>query len=197
MNYGIILGYHGCNRTTAQDILSGAKKHLIPSDSNREWLGKGVYFWENSYDLALKWAERHYPDAPDVLGAIIIPGQCLDLTDSECSEALSVFGDLFENLYDRLYRKKPPANQVKKGYHPYDCALINTFRETVEATYNDIPPVETVRAAFQEGEQIAGSTFRKLNHIQWAIPYPEKNILGYFRPSELARTPMFPKFKNA
>ncbi len=196
MNYGIILGYHGCSHATAQAILSGVQRHLVPSDSNCEWLGRGVYFWENSYDLALKWAKQHYPDAPDVLGAIIIPGHCLDLTDSQCSEYLASFSEVFETLYEKIYNEKPLMNKPSQEFHPYDCALINTFRDTVEISYKDMPPVETVRAAFQEGEHIARSTFRKLNHIQWAIPYPEKNILGYFRPSELASTPRFPKEKN-
>lgn len=196
MNYGVVIGYHGCRHTTAQAVLRGTQKHLRPSDSNSEWLGKGVYFWENSYDLAIKWAERHYPEDPDVLGAIIIPGQCLDLTDSECSAVLASFGRFFEKLYVNLYNRRLPVNRAKKEYHPYDCALINTYREAMELVCPDVPPIETVRAAFQEGERIARSTFRKFNHIQWAIPNPEKNILGYFRPSDIATMPRFPEMER-
>ena len=72
MNHGFILGYHGCTKETATEILSKEGAHLEQSKSEYEWLGEGVYFWENSYDRALKWAIDRYSDRADVVGAVIV-----------------------------------------------------------------------------------------------------------------------------
>lgn len=66
------------------------KKTLIPSANSYDWLGSGVYFWENTPERALDWAKKcfQYPNLsrgrikkPFVIGAVIEPGLCLDLTD--------------------------------------------------------------------------------------------------------------------
>lgn len=185
MNPILVLGYHGCSRTTAEKVLSGQIAHLAPSRKRYDWLGHGVYFWENSYDRALKWAKETIKEGeePAVVGAIILPGQCLDLTDSQCTAALAEFSLIFEEHYLAKYGKRVPANDAERNYHPYDCALINEYREF----WKEITPIDTVRGAFPEGGSIGGSSFSELHHIQWAVVHPEKCILGYFRPTELAK----------
>jgi len=50
-----VLGYHGCNRAVGEKVIAG-KEHLKASDNDYDWLGSGIYFWENSARRALDWA---------------------------------------------------------------------------------------------------------------------------------------------
>jgi hypothetical protein len=51
-----VLGYHGCDRDIAEEVLSG-KFALAPSKNEYDWLGHGVYFWEHNPRRALEWAK--------------------------------------------------------------------------------------------------------------------------------------------
>lgn len=86
-----VLGYHGCNRAVGEKVLAG-KEHLRASDNDYDWLGSGIYFWENSARRALEWANfvkvnpkftRSRITDPFVVGAIIDLGNCLDLLEAE------------------------------------------------------------------------------------------------------------------
>ena len=46
------------------------------------WLGNGIYFWENNLLRAKEWATRRYGEDSAVVGAVIDLGLCLNLTDS-------------------------------------------------------------------------------------------------------------------
>ncbi len=85
-----VLGYHGCDEKIGEKILTGAE-HVSRSSNDYDWLGAGAYFWENSPERALSWADylRKHPtsrthgiDRPFVVGAIIDLGNCLDLSDA-------------------------------------------------------------------------------------------------------------------
>ena len=88
---GLILGFHGCDKSIVEDVLTG-KINLKKSENNYDWLGHCIYFWENSPSRALEYAKslKKYPqrsknpiNEPAVIGAIIDLGYCLDLTDYE------------------------------------------------------------------------------------------------------------------
>ena len=53
----LVLGYHGCDLATAQRIIAGQEQQ-IPSTNDYDWLGSGLYFWEDSYSRALRWAQN-------------------------------------------------------------------------------------------------------------------------------------------
>ncbi len=85
---GFVLAYHGCDRLVGENILAG-RGHVALSTNDYDWLGTGAYFWENSPQRALQWATflRDHPayarrtvTEPFAIGAIIDPGNCLDLT---------------------------------------------------------------------------------------------------------------------
>ena len=65
----LVFGFHGCNKDTYEKVLY-KHKDLKKSDNKYDWLGNGIYFWENSYQRAYEWAEKRYEN-PAVLGAII------------------------------------------------------------------------------------------------------------------------------
>ena len=41
------LGFHGCDESVADAVLAG-NQQLFPSRNKYDWLGEGIYFWENS-----------------------------------------------------------------------------------------------------------------------------------------------------
>ena len=92
----LVLGFHGCSRETYEKVLY-KHEELNSSTNDYDWLGNGIYFWENSYDRALEWAQTHKADEnPSVIGAVIDLGLCLNLSDYGCTQALSKAYDLLK-----------------------------------------------------------------------------------------------------
>jgi hypothetical protein len=95
---GLLIGFHGCEQSVRDDIVSG-KANMKPSTNSHDWLGEGFYFWENNYERALDFArnppgKKSYKN-PAVLGAIIDLQYCLDLLDTK-------FLALVKNSYTSL-----------------------------------------------------------------------------------------------
>lgn len=183
MNPGLIVGYHGCPKGIADAVISG-KDVLHPSHSDYEWLGDGIYCWEDSYQRAYQWAEeqikkKKIDDTPAVIGVIFKPGNCLDLLDSKCIDILDDFARSINKAAEIAGIELPKNKGLS---HPYDCLLINWFHSLMKA--NHAKPIDTVRAAFMEGKTIGNgaSSLYKKSHIQWAI-CSASSIVGYFRPN--------------
>ena len=113
---GFVLAYHGCDKAVAERILAG-KDQVKLSRNDDDWLGPGVYFWENAAQRALEWAAflKARPSLaggtvkePFALVAIINPGWCLDLTEASDLKPL-------RESYDRLSDFSPPITRTKKG----------------------------------------------------------------------------------
>lgn len=185
----IVLGFHGCDRTTGEDVLSGRLAGLRPSENDHDWLGSGVYFWEADPWRALDWARGaartpartagHVRD-PFVIGAVIDLGKCCNLLDfdtlTEVAEAYEALAEIY-----RLVGIPMPANVG-------GLERLQRFRDRAVITHmhnlrmeSGLPAYDTVRAAFIEGEELyEGSGFRRKNHIQIAVR-DRKCIKGYFR----------------
>ena len=88
LSHSLAIGYHGCDRNLAGRIVAG-KTELKPSENAWDWLGHGIYLWEDSPARALRWAEAEAGRAgskiksPAVLGAVVDLGNCLNLADTE------------------------------------------------------------------------------------------------------------------
>lgn len=52
----LIIGFHGCDEKIQTALLTGPNKIQV-SDKPYDWLGHGIYFWENNYERALLWAK--------------------------------------------------------------------------------------------------------------------------------------------
>ena len=110
-----IFGYHGCDRKLGEAVLAG-KKTLVPSQNGYDWLGAGIYFWENAPERALEWAKNCVSNPkrskgqikePFVLGAIIDLGLCLNLTDVGQMEILRTAYDSVKESFERDGIKLP------------------------------------------------------------------------------------------
>lgn len=120
MRYGgFVLAYHGCDREIGESVLAG-KEDLLLSRNDYDWLGWGAYFWENSAARALHWAEflrdNPLPNLPRVknpsaIGAVIAPGNCLDLSEAASLEILRAaytnFAAVTEKAGERLPHNEP------------------------------------------------------------------------------------------
>lgn len=179
----LVLGFHGCRQETFENVLY---KHqpLAQSMNRYDWLGHGIYFWENSYQRALDWAS-HY-DHPAVIGAIIDLGLCLNLTDYYSSQILSRgYQHLLEECKSsgmEIPRNKNTKSSKDWLLRDLDCAVI----EHVHSLYqeNNLPAFDSVRGIFTEGSAaFPGSGFKEKTHIQLCIRNPNC-IKGYFNPIE-------------
>ena len=54
----LVLGFHGCNQETYENVIH-RHEHLKRSENAYDWLGNGIYFWENSYERAMEWAKTN------------------------------------------------------------------------------------------------------------------------------------------
>jgi hypothetical protein len=185
----VVIGYHGCSRRVADSVIAG-RSSLRASANSYDRLGAGIYFWKADPLRALEWADdlarRKKTKAPAVVGAIIDPGNCLNLLERH-------FVSQLKDAYDRLIQMSavlgtpPPQNKTLPGRPGYplrnlDCAVVNICRERQVARSN--PAFDTVRAAFLEGDSIYPTAgFRDRNHIQICVVNPAC-IKGYFRPIE-------------
>lgn len=186
-----VLGYHGCDRDFGEQLLSG-KKELKGSNNAWDWLGHGIYFWENNPRRALEWAEfmsRHPKFTtrvrhPFAIGAVIELGNCLDLTESL---SLQLVRTAYENLEKTftLAGIDLPRNRAAHGSDTdltqrfLDCAVINHLHTLREQ--EGLESFSTVRAPFAEGEELyPGAKIPSKTHIQFCVRDVTR-IRGVFR----------------
>ena len=185
-----ILGFHGCEKSVGESILSGAEPHLKPSEKAWDWLGHGIYFWEGNLARAWEWAHDRVAldkiDEPYVIGAIIDLRHCLDLFDRQAMNQVAATHkavcDLFEKRGDAL-----PENTGKtpdKAGRKLDCLVMNSLHEFRAGSKQQ--EYDSVRGPFLEGDPIyQGAGFRSHSHIQICVRNTDC-IKGYFRPMQPA-----------
>lgn len=115
-NPSYILGFHGLDEAVGRKILND-QDTLKHSTNDYDWLGNGVYFWENSPERAKQWADASSKrdsssvKSPFVIGAIIDLGTCFDLLDKYWIDRLSqAYGQLLLGLQETGH--KIPENQA-------------------------------------------------------------------------------------
>ena len=181
----LVLGFHGCNVDTYELVVRQGK-HLKPSENEYDWLGNGIYFWENSYERAYDWAVAKYGENARVVGAILDLGYCLNLTDYRSAEVLKLGYSLLET-YRSLSDMEMPEN--RKGRSKTDLLLRNLDCAVIQQihTYNkkmEYEPYDSIRGVFTEGGEVyPGAGFVEKTHIQICIVNPNC-IKGYFAPIE-------------
>lgn len=190
----IILGFHGCDASLAEAVVLG-ETMLNRSNHDYDWLGPGIYFWENNFQRAKQWAEDNVGRSgssiinPGVLGAYVDLGLCLDLTDSESLQQLKMAYDALSKSIE-LTGLAMPVNTDPISVNPkdriirkLDCAVIQTLHTLRKES--GLPQYDSVRGVFWEGEDLyPGAGFKEKNHIQIAILNPNC-IKGFFLPREV------------
>lgn len=125
-------GYHGTREDHAYEILSTTT--MRPSTGPGEWLGDGVYLWEDGEDRASRWAEWQYPgSAVSVLRVGVRLGRCLDFNNSD------LCWNLLIEAAERLGAVSPLPTPAGAKHFP-DRAVIEFLCAYL------VPPADTVRA---------------------------------------------------
>jgi len=52
-----VIGFHSCDKEVGIKVLNG-NDELLPSKNSWDWLGEGIYFWEQNPIRALEYAEE-------------------------------------------------------------------------------------------------------------------------------------------
>jgi hypothetical protein len=190
-----VLGFHGCDKSVADRIIPTNKLHLQKSENDYDWLGHGIYFWENDPVRALEYARflRDHPERnksnvviskPTVIGAILDLGYCLNLLEAKSIDAVK---QAYKSLVE-LHMASGidlPQNKKIKGtgellLRNLDCAVVEAVHffngQSREKQY------DTVRGMFIEGQPLyANAGFHDKNHIQICVRNVNC-IKGYFHP---------------
>lgn len=185
----IVYGFHGLDKDVAIKILN-QESEFKHSNNKYDWLGNGVYFWENNLERAHQYAVQDSQRAnsnvksPFVLGAVIELGNCLDLLDQKFNDFLKVTYEQLKNdlvAEGKLLPENKPFGTADFDFkaRELDCAVI---RYACALAKEQGEPFDSVRAAFIEGTPLyEGARFFSENHIQLAIINPDC-IKGIFLP---------------
>ena len=180
-----ITGFHSCDREVGLAVLNG-QMELRPSNNDWDWLGGGIYFWEQNPMRAFEYAEECKTGkqknkiaikTPFVLGAIIELGNCLNLMEPTSLKIIESSHNALEKLYLKSGEKMP----INKGANrKLDCAVIKYVHETRKEAHEQ--PYDTIRCPFPEGHPVYDtSNFTKRLHIEICVINTEL-IKGYFLP---------------
>ncbi len=183
-----VIGFHSCDREVGLKVLNG-KDELRVSNNPWDWLGEGIYFWEQNQLRAFEYAEESAQKkqfnkipiiTPFVLGAIIELGNCLNLVEAASLQILQTAYEGLKKVTDEADETMP---QNKENNRALDCAVIKYIHYSNKLAGKK--PFDTIRCAFPEGpEAYPGSKISSRLHIQICVLNTEC-IKGYFLPRPL------------
>ncbi len=185
-----VIGFHSCDKKVGLTVLNGTED-LKHSTNPWDWLGHGIYFWEQNPERALEYAQENSEgtqfnktkiEIPFVLGAHIELRNCLNLVENQ---SLKILSEAYTSLEKVMLEAGELMPQNKGNNKALDCAVIQYIhqsnRDEGKAMY------DTIRCAFQEGEEVyPGATASQRLHIQVCVLNPDC-IRGYFLPRPVER----------
>lgn len=202
VRHNFIIGFHGCEESTRDKLIS-RPNDLVYSKKPFDWLGHGMYFWENNYTRAQIWADEKKVVGKikklSVLGAVIHLGYCCDFLDSKYIRLIQHHFTSFKDLNDILGDELPKNRDVKNDpngdmlLRELDCAVIEYMHQSILETWikeiNDFGSsstrnFDTTRGVFTEGgPAFEGAGIFEKSHIQVCVRNPNC-IKGFFIPRE-------------
>ena len=187
----LVIGYHGCDRDTFESVLY-RHEPMKKSENDYDWLGHGIYFWENNYERAYDWAKemavrkRRDVNNVAVIGAVLDLGACLNLTDGYSIRHVKNAFDGYK-MYS-LDSGKPVAKNMSIGnssdllLRNLDCAVIQWLHKFLNDAGEE--PFDSVRGIFLEGKELyPNSGFNDKTHVQLCV-VNDDCIKGLFAPEQ-------------
>ncbi len=188
-----VIGFHGCDKSVADKVVCG-KEPMNKSENDYDWLGHGIYFWENDPSRALDYADKLMKnptratskiEKPAVIGAVIDLGLCLNLMEIKLLEEVKTAHEDLCAIFKQANEKMPEnkgANDNSSDLliRRLDCAVI----QYLCASYSKKSGrgFDSVRGLFFEGPDLyPNAGFKTKNHIQICVRNPNC-IKGYFLP---------------
>jgi hypothetical protein len=198
----LIIGFHGCEASVRDSLLRSPNVIRI-SQKPFDWLGHGLYFWENNYDRALQWAQekkaRGTIKEPAVIGAALYLGYCCDFLDRRYISLLTTYFNNMSERYKKSGKELPQNRDVAHDLHKdkimrhLDCATIEFMHTDIfdqarmdiqHKGYSGYKIFDTVRGVFTEGgPAFQGAGLFAKSHIQICVRNPNC-IQGFFMPRE-------------
>lgn len=184
----MIIGFHGCDLDVRNKLVNNPNKIEI-SKKPHDWLGHGLYFWENNYTRAMEWAQNKRDKGkiskPAVLGAVLQLGHCCDFLDSKFLKLIGEYHNLMTESYKHTGKMLPENIDAPDDVHKdkllrkLDCAAIEFMHNTIldqyykdiEANkYSDTKIFDSTRGVFTEGgPAFTGAGLLEKSHIQICI----------------------------
>ena len=153
----LVIGFHGCDKSVVDAVVAG-KTDLLSSTNDYDWLGNGIYFWENNEERAWQWAKYL----------------------QELKDAYEFMVELYKESGLELPQNTSIGKSTDLLIRKLDCAVVQTA-----LTYNkkaNAHPYDSVKGVFWEGQELyPNAGFREKNHIQICVCNPNC-IKGYFLP---------------
>jgi hypothetical protein len=195
---GLLIGFHGCDKVRQKELLINSAAMPV-SIQPYDWLGNGMYFWENNSERALDWAKDKEAKGKikeaAVIGAVIDLGHCCDLLDTSFIKMITVYFNLMKFELEKVGKTLPENEDIKTdGNHDkllryLDCATLEFMHGQIRSQYKKditaknhsaLKMFDSVRGVFPEGgAAYTGSGFYAKSHIQICIRNPNC-IKGYF-----------------
>jgi len=165
--------------------------HLKPSDHPWDWLGPGIYFWEDNPYRALTYAVDCAQNrqkfagqikTPFVIGAIIDPGLCLNLMEPG---SIRIVKEAYKILKTEAEISGAPMPSNNGANRSLDCTVIKSIHKLYKG--KDRSVYDSVRSPFPEGDPIYDqANFTAGLHIKICVINPSR-IKGYFLPQPLGK----------
>jgi hypothetical protein len=184
-----ITAFHSCDRAVGLRILNG-EDDLITSENEWDWLGPGIYFWEQNPGRALEYAvecaagqqkNKARIKTPFVIGAIIELGNCLNLLEPA---SINMVKKAHNEFIETCKNNGASIPTNKGAIRKLDCSVIRWVHKSTQE--NQLPTYDTVRSAFNEGGHIyPNSNFYDRLHIEICVRNPTL-IKGYFLPRPIS-----------
>lgn len=161
-----VYGYHGTSMDRATAIIESG---FNPSNNEYDWLGKGIYFWQDAPKRAWQWAQSTHPDNPAVVKSRLrLDRSCLDLLDIGYFPLLKTMYNGFITSYTQQNLTIPQQKPDRSKAHRLDCSFFNYVVKTFNSSSDY--RIASIRSAFVEGDRIfPNSAIYDLTHIQIAI----------------------------
>ena len=159
------IGYHGTSRQAALIVL---RDGFRVSRNAYDWLGDGVYFFQDAPNRAREWAAQRYGADGVVIRSIIRLDDCLDLLDIQWNDLLI---EAYTAVVEAAQRAGVPLPRQTAGAHRLDRAVVN-LAVALLGTRRGMP-VRAVRGVFGDGMPVfSGSAILSRAHVQIAVRDP-------------------------
>ncbi|MFB2969289.1 hypothetical protein ACE1CD_09980 [Aerosakkonema sp. BLCC-F183] len=159
-----VYGYHGTSADAAAAII---QRGFNISSNDYDWLGTGVYFFQDAPLRAWEWANQQHPTNPAVIRSVIRLEDSMDLLDIKWFPLLRNIYNSFVEEYRQTNRPLPRQNPERSKAHRLDCAYFNYI---VDILQNSGESIRIIRAVFLEGERVfPNSAIFDRAHIQIAV----------------------------
>jgi len=156
-----VIGYHGTSMSAASTI---AHHGFKASMNDYDWLGDGVYFFQDAPQRAWEWARKIHGRNAAVIGATIEMRDWMDLLDIKWARFLAA---AYDGFLSKMKEAGLPLPRQTAGGHRLDREVINY---AVVILGENAQVVRAVRAAFSEGVPVfPNSALFDRSHVQIAV----------------------------